>query len=91
MTYYVQLRMTWIAETLRVFGFINRHHIERKFGVSTVQASVDLKRFAELHPGTMRYDAKEKRYLVTTPPERGTVRAPGPQKALPPAACGHVP
>ena len=25
-------RQNWIAETLRVFGFINREHFKRKFG-----------------------------------------------------------
>ncbi len=55
--------MDWIAETLRVFGFINREHIERKFGVSTPQASLDLRQFQRLHPGAMTYDASVKRYI----------------------------
>ena len=37
--WYKTYRMEWIAETLRVFGFINREHIERKFGLSTPQVS----------------------------------------------------
>lgn len=27
-------RQEWIGETLRVFGFINRAHLMRKFGIS---------------------------------------------------------
>lgn len=57
--------MEWIAETLSVFGYINREHIERKFGVSTPQASIDLNRFARLHPHAMTYDKTAKRYVGT--------------------------
>ena len=41
----------WIAETLRVFGFINREHLERKFGIST-----------RANPGTMIYNQTAKKY-----------------------------
>lgn len=56
-------RMDWIEETLRVFGFINREHLMRKFGISQPQASTDLQTFARLHPGAMRYDLSAKRYV----------------------------
>lgn len=55
-------RMDWIAETLRVFGFINRDHLVRKFGISTPQASTDLQRFMRLYPKAMQYDTSLKRY-----------------------------
>jgi hypothetical protein len=55
-------RMDWIAETLRVFGYINREHLERKFGVSTQQASADLQAFRRAHPTAMTYDVSAKRY-----------------------------
>lgn len=54
--------MEWIAETLRVFGHINREHLERKFGVSTPQASIDLNRFRKAHPKAMTYNTTTKRY-----------------------------
>jgi hypothetical protein len=60
-------RMEWIGESLRVFGFINREHIERKFGISTPQASHDLRDFQRLHPGAMTYDASAKRYCAPHP------------------------
>lgn len=58
--------MDWIAETLRVFGFINRDHLVRKFGISTPQASTDLQRFMRLNPKAMHYDASLKRYQART-------------------------
>jgi hypothetical protein len=58
-----QYRMDWIAETLRVFGFINREHLELKFGISTPQASKDLATFMRRYPAAMRYDLSAKRYV----------------------------
>jgi hypothetical protein len=55
-------RQEWISETLRVFRFINREHIMRKFGVSMPQASLDLRRFNNLCPNMMVYNATTKRY-----------------------------
>lgn len=54
--------MEWIAEMLRVYGFINREHLERKFFISTPQASIDLNRFMRAHPKAMTYNASAKRY-----------------------------
>jgi hypothetical protein len=61
-TWCVRQRQEWIAETLRIFGFINRTHIERKFEVSAQQASHDLKVFQERHPGLIEYNVSRKRY-----------------------------
>lgn len=61
--WFEQQRMEWIAETLRVFGFINRAHLERKFGISTPQASLDLKNFARWNPRKMFYDVNRKCYV----------------------------
>lgn len=62
MRWFEQHRQEWIAETLRVFGFINRQHIERKFGVSTPQASLDLRTYQEKHPDAVSYNKSAKRY-----------------------------
>lgn len=62
MRWFERQRMDWIAETLRIFGFINRDHLERKFGVSTPQASKDLKTFTVLFPDVITYNASSKRY-----------------------------
>jgi hypothetical protein len=59
-------RQNWIAETLRVFGFINRAHLERKFGISTPQASLDLQKFMADNPGAMTYNKTTKQYEATS-------------------------
>jgi len=56
--------MKWIEETLRVFGYINREHIMRKFRLSEPQASNDLQRFQRQTPGRLRYDATAKCYVA---------------------------
>ena len=60
--WFFQHRQEWIAETIRVFGFINREHIERKFGISTPQASMDLRYFQQANPTAIRYNMSSKRY-----------------------------
>jgi len=64
MNWFAQRRQDWIAETVRVFGFINREHIQKKFGVSTPQASTDLREFQRVHPGAITYDRSGKRYVA---------------------------
>lgn len=61
----VRHRQEWIAETLRIFGFINREHLKRKFGVSTPQASYDLALYMREHPGAITYNQSAKRYEAT--------------------------
>lgn len=62
MNWFAQHRQDWIEDTLFVFGFINRDHLMRKFGVSVVQASKDLQAFQRMNPGAMTYNATTKRY-----------------------------
>jgi hypothetical protein len=62
MTWFEQQRLLWIAECLDVFGFINREHLQRKFRISSPQASKDLQTYARLSPGTMTYNLHTKRY-----------------------------
>lgn len=62
--WFEQQRMDWIAETLRVFGFINREHLMLKFGISRPQASLDLTTFMLSNPGAMEYDLSAKRYVA---------------------------
>jgi hypothetical protein len=66
--WFASYRQEWIAETLRVFGFINREHIVRKFGVSIPQASMDLQAFMRAHPDRIAYDSSSKRYVVKEQP-----------------------
>lgn len=62
MTWFEQHRMDWIAESLRVYGFINRQHVMRKFRISQPQASKDLNRYMRQFPRAMRYNLSAKRY-----------------------------
>ena len=64
-------RMEWIGETLRIFGFINREHIQRKFGISTPQASLDLRQFMTKNPCMISYDKSTKRYVLNKEPANG--------------------
>lgn len=59
-----QQRMEWIAETVRVFGYINREHLVRKFGISMPQASKDIADFQRKSPGILRYDLSTRRYVA---------------------------
>ena len=61
--WYKQHRMEWIAESLRVYGFINRKHIQTKFGLSTPQASIDLRDFQKLYPQVAEYDLSAKAFI----------------------------
>ncbi len=62
--WYKQYRLNWIAESLRVYGFINREHVMRKFGISTPQASKDLNEYHRIHPEAMHYDVSLKKYIA---------------------------
>lgn len=64
-TWFVRERQRWIAETLHVFGYINRAHIARKFGVSIQQASIDLALFQRERPDAVAYDKSAKLYRAT--------------------------
>ena len=64
MKWFEQQRQAWIAEMLQVYGFINREHLERKFGISTPQASKDLQKFVRAHPDDIEYDLSRKCYVA---------------------------
>lgn len=55
-------RVAFIAEMLHVYGFINRGHLMRKFGISQPQASKDLQTFQRHSAGGVVYNLKAKRY-----------------------------
>lgn len=58
-------RIAFIAEMLHVYGFINREHLMRKFGISCPQASKDLRSFQNNSAGSMKYNLSAKRYETT--------------------------
>ena len=62
-----QHRLEWIAEMLRVYGFVNRKHIMVKFGLSMPQASIDLRDFQKLYPKVAEYDLSAKAFVPRKP------------------------
>lgn len=46
-----------------VYGFVNREHLMRKFGISRPQASADLQLFQRDNPKAMTYDLSRKCYV----------------------------
>jgi len=55
-------RIAWIIEIIQIYGYINREHIEMMFGISTPQASADLKDAVKLFPNTIIYNKRAKQY-----------------------------
>ena len=70
MKWFASHRQDWIKEMLGIYGFINRQHLQRKFGISDAQAALDFREFQEQNPDAMHYDASEKTYRANTPPVR---------------------
>ncbi len=64
-TWFQERRIEWIAEMIRIYGFINRGHVMKKFDVSEPQASKDLQQAIAQQPDLMRYNMTTKRYEAT--------------------------
>lgn len=62
MNWFAGQRQIWILETIRVFGFINREHLMKKFGISLPQSSNDLREFQLRYPNVLTYDKSQKCY-----------------------------
>ena len=62
-TFAVIVRLMWIDGVIENDGEINRREISQAFGISTPQASLDLRRYMELNPGRIAYDVRGKRYV----------------------------
>lgn len=64
MTWAQARRGDFISWRLAYHGTLRREHIKATFGVSTVQASTDIRDFLTAHPGAMHYDPKRKEYVA---------------------------
>lgn len=64
MKYSPKERQEWIAEMLRVYGFINRGHLMRMFGVSNAAAANDIRDFQKSRPQAMAYNPKVKMFFA---------------------------
>jgi hypothetical protein len=69
MNWFAQKRQEWIGESLKVYGFINRFHLQRKFGISHAQAAIDFRAFNEKNPDAMQYDNRKKIYYAKDAPK----------------------
>lgn len=65
MNWYARQRQEWIGEMLRIYGFINRHHIVTKFDCSPQSAGHDLTAFQAENPDWVKYDSLRKAYVNT--------------------------
>ncbi|WP_243612961.1 hypothetical protein [Shimia aestuarii] len=72
MNWFANHRQEWIAQMLRTYGFVNRQHLMRHFGISSAQAAVDFRTFNDQNPGVMIYDARRKTYVASEPPQSFT-------------------
>ncbi len=64
MNWFTEARIAWIKESFDIFGSVRREHIMKKFGISTAQASIDLREVQRRWPDLVQYDLSEKIYKV---------------------------
>lgn len=57
-------RIWFIGDRLMCGQTVRRADLVEKFGVSIPQASTDIRRFNEAHPGAMRYDLTKRAYVA---------------------------
>lgn len=62
--WFQEYRYDWIVEAVRVYGFINRYHVVRKFGVSTPQASMDIQEVLKRYPELLEFNSNTKCYQL---------------------------
>lgn len=74
MNWAAKYRQDWISETLRVFGFINRTHLRRKFGLGPNGANRDFVQYKKDHPGAIIYNEDYKCYMLADGVPKGIVR-----------------
>ena len=65
MNWFAEQRQSWIIEMLTIYGYINREHLERKFRISTPQASSDLRMCCKLNSNVI-YNTSNKRYELSS-------------------------
>lgn len=63
MTWFQEQRFAWIKESVEIFGYVNRSHIVKKFGITKAQAAVDIREVKSRWPDLMEYDLTGKRYV----------------------------
>lgn len=67
MRWQVKHRMDFITRTLATRGRLNRHDLIQEYAISQIQASLDIKHYLALYPGSMAYDIHRKTYVAVGP------------------------
>ena len=62
--WFAEHRIAWIVESIQIFESINRIHVERKFGISAIQASHDFQEVIKRYPDLMTYDKSVRAYRL---------------------------
>ncbi len=61
-TWFRETRLKWMRESIEIFGFLNRGHIQSKFGIGPAQAAKGLSVAQARWPKEFTYNASAKRY-----------------------------
>lgn len=62
MNYAIEQRLRFIDFLLGEYGYINRSALIDFFGISTPQASSDIRAYLEMNPKSAKYNKNTKRY-----------------------------
>lgn len=60
--WFTEQREQWISEAIEIYGFINREHVQQKFGISSAQASKDIQAVLRRPDSGIVYNFSTKRY-----------------------------
>ena len=63
MNWFVEQRRAWIVEMLRIYGFINRHHVVAKFRCSPQSAGHDLTAVQAANAEWVQYEPRRRAYV----------------------------
>ncbi len=64
--YVVEQRLRYIDVLLALYGTVNRQALIMWFGISTPQASLDIKKYLEIAPSNAVYDRTARTYRRTS-------------------------
>lgn len=74
--WFINHRQGFIADSLRLFGQINRATLVERFNISAPQASMDIQRFLRENPDAMIYDGRCKTYVAASSAAEGSPVTP---------------
>ncbi len=66
MRWFEDYRIEWIKETIEIYGFMNREHLIKKFGITSATAASDFANVMLRYPNLLRYNGRTKRYEIVS-------------------------